>query len=74
LANATSLPEVGGEAALYFESGDVCDLAQRMVTLATDPVFRANLAKAGIVQARKFSWAKCAQQTVEVYQETLRSS
>ncbi len=73
LANATSLPEVGGEAALYFESGDVNDLAQHMVTLATDPVLRTNLAKAGIAQAEKFSWVKCAQQTAEVYQETLKN-
>ncbi len=74
LANATSLPEVGGEAALYFQSGDVSDLAQHMVTLATDPVLRTNLAKAGVAQAEKFSWAKCAQQTVQVYQETLKNT
>ncbi len=73
LANATSLPEVGGEAALYFESGDVNDLAQHMLTLASDPVLRTNLAKAGIAQAEKFSWVKCAQQTAEVYQETLKN-
>lgn len=74
LANATSLPEVGGEAALYFESGDISDLAQHMVTLATDPVSRANMADAGISQAAKFSWAKCAQQTAEVYQASLKSA
>jgi len=73
LANATSLPEVGGEAALYFESGDVNDLAQHMLTLASDPVLRTNLAKAGIAQAEKFSWVKCARQTADVYQETLKN-
>lgn len=71
LANATSLPEVGGQAALYFESGDVDDLARQMLTLANDQRLRDNLSHAGIIQASGFSWSKCAQETAAVYQETL---
>jgi len=71
LANATSLPEVGGDAALYFESGDVTDLAQKMMTLATDQELNGRLAQAGIAQAARFSWAKCAAETAAVYETTL---
>ena len=71
LANATSLPEVGGDAALYFESGDVSDLTQKMITLAEDQGLNNQLAQAGITQAARFSWAKCAVETAAVYQATL---
>jgi glycosyltransferase involved in cell wall biosynthesis len=74
LANATSLPEVGGDAALYFESGNVADLAEKMLTLATDENLRTQLANAGILQARGFSWAKCAAETAAVYQSTLSAN
>ena len=73
LANATSLPEVGGDAALYFESGNVADLAEKMLTLATGENLRTQLAKAGILQAKGFSWAKCATETAGVYQDTLNA-
>ncbi|MDA9334087.1 glycosyltransferase family 4 protein [Actinomycetota bacterium] len=74
LANSTSLPEVGGEAALYFESGNVSDLAEKMLDLATNPQLRGQLAKAGIYQAQGFSWAKCATETASVYQATLNAN
>jgi glycosyltransferase involved in cell wall biosynthesis len=74
LANATSLPEVGGNAALYFESGNVADLAETMHTLATGEDLRTQLANAGILQANGFSWAKCAAETAAVYQSTLRAN
>ena len=73
LANATSLPEVGGEAALYFESGNASDLAEKMLDLATNPQLRDQLAQAGIRQANRFSWAKCATETAHVYQATLNA-
>ena len=71
LADATSLPEVGGDAALYFDSGDVADLAKKMITLTNDPQLRKSLEVAGINQAGKFSWANCAHHTAAVYKETL---
>ena len=74
LANATSLPEVGGDAALYFESGDVTDLAQKMILLASDHELKENFAKAGITQAACFSWEKCAAETAVVYQAAVTSN
>jgi len=73
LANATSLPEVGGDAALYFESGNVADLAEKMLTLYTDENLRTQLGNAGILQAKGFSWAKCAAETAAVYQSTVNA-
>jgi len=72
LANATSLPEVGGEAAAYFTPGDSKELSQVLVGLASDPVLRAQLSERGIAQAAKFSWERCAKETANVYQQTLQ--
>ncbi len=74
LANATSLPEVGGDAALYFESGNVAGLAEKMLRLATNGDLRSQLANAGIIQAKGFSWAKCAAETAAVYQSSLNAN
>ena len=71
LADATSLPEVGGDAALYFSSGDVAELAERMLELAGDTPLREEKGMAGILQASKFSWERCAQETADVYAATL---
>lgn len=71
LANSTSLPEVGGEAALYFEPGDVEDLTQKMLFLALDSKAREDFAQKGITHATRFSWGKCAQETADVYRDTL---
>jgi len=71
LADATSLPEVGGEAALYFSSGSAQNLAEQMRQLASSSSLREEKAEAGIQQASRFTWAKCAQETADVYASTL---
>ncbi|TNE80406.1 MAG: glycosyltransferase family 1 protein [Bacteroidetes bacterium] len=56
----SSLPEVGGDAALYAEPEDVDAIAQQMQKLASDEVLRASLAQKALVQASQFTWEKTA--------------
>jgi len=72
LANATSLPEVGGDAAEYFTPGDQHELAQLMMKLAYDAGLRSQLSERGITQASTFSWERCASETANVYRKTLK--
>lgn len=72
LANATSLPEVGGGAAEYFTAGDSTDLARIMNGLAADPVRQLELSALGIERASTFSWERCAAETSDVYRQTLK--
>ena len=67
-ANNSSLPEVGGEAAFYVEDeNDEAALASLMEqVLAMEPAQRQHRVEAGITQAAKFSWKKCAQETAQV--------
>lgn len=71
LARATSLPEVGGEAAEYFEPGDVDDLARTMSRLLDDPDARADLRARGFVRAGEFTWPRAAARTADVYRAAL---
>jgi glycosyltransferase involved in cell wall biosynthesis len=66
-SNASSLPEVAGDAALLIDPRDVDGLAAAIDRLAHDPMLRTDLAKRGIERARQFSWMRTARETVEVY-------
>lgn len=65
LANNSSLPEVGGEAALYFDAKNPQDLAGKITQVLEDENLRAAMIAKGLEQAKKFSWEKCARETLE---------
>ena len=66
-SNTSSLPEVGGDAALYFDPEDVAAIARTLHALVADPGPRQAAAQKGLEQARRFSWSRTATQTLEVY-------
>lgn len=57
-SNATSLPEVAGEAALLIDPNDPDDFAQAIRRLLTDPTLREELIQRGRGRAQEFSWLK----------------
>lgn len=69
VANASSLPEVGGEAVLYFDPFDVNDIASCVLTGLSDGALRKRLQMKGIARAREFSWETTAKRTLEVYRK-----
>ena len=71
-AKASSLPEVGGDAALYFhEAADPEQLAKVLETAIGDGPLRKSLARAARARARKFTWDRCAQGVVAVIRELI---
>jgi glycosyltransferase involved in cell wall biosynthesis len=64
-AKNSSLPEVGGEAALYFEGQNSGELAEKLKSVLEDNNLRKNMIANGQEQAKKFSWEKCARETLE---------
>lgn len=67
LANATSLPEVGGDAAAYFPPGDDSALAAEITRVLHDEQWREQLTHAGLERAGQFTWRKAAIKTIDVY-------
>lgn len=67
-SNNTSLPEVVGDAAYKIDPFEMEDIANAIQTLANDEDLKKKYSEQGLVQAKIFSWEKCAQQTLEVYQ------
>jgi len=65
-AKNSSLPEVAGEAALYFENNNAQDLARKIKQVLENPELKNDLIQKGLLQLQKFSWEKCAQETLEV--------
>ncbi|MDO8733432.1 MAG: glycosyltransferase family 1 protein [Actinomycetota bacterium] len=67
LAKATSLPEVGADAAMYFEPGDHLTLAGILNELLRDDSARKDLTTRGLDRAAYFTWQRTAILTAEVY-------
>jgi glycosyltransferase involved in cell wall biosynthesis len=68
-ARAASLPETAENAALYFDPLDLEDMADRMVTLASNRDTAREIRALGLERARAFSWDRCAEQTLNIIQE-----
>jgi len=66
-SNASSLPEVVGGAAIVAHPNDVDAWADAMRAVLTDDARRNEMRERGLVQAKKFSWRKCAEETLQVY-------
>jgi glycosyltransferase involved in cell wall biosynthesis len=70
-AHTTSIPEVAGDAALYFDPTDVRSMADAMVRFYADPALGPELARKGRERLQLFSWRKAAEETVAIYREQL---
>ena len=70
-ARASCLPEIYGEAALYFDPYIVNDLVAKIQSILSDPKLRKSLIAKGYRQAQKYSWAKMANETWQIYQKEL---
>jgi hypothetical protein len=72
LANATALPEVGGQAALYFDPHDGDDIV-RTVMAAMAPETAAKLRAAAVVQRERFQWRNSARALLSMLDEPTRA-
>lgn len=73
-SNRGALPEVAGDAALFFDPLDVDAIARQLVVAATDQELRARLINAGIANASRFSWEAMAATVLSVYQAAAAAS
>lgn len=67
-SNTSSMPEVAGDAAVYFDPLSEDEMAKAITNAIKN---KTKLVELGVKQLAKFSWAKCAQETLEVYKSLL---
>jgi glycosyltransferase involved in cell wall biosynthesis len=68
-SNSSSLPEVGGDAALRVDPDDAIDLSDAMHRVLTDADLRADLRERGLKWVRAFSWRRTAEQMSHLLDE-----
>lgn len=66
-SSVSSMPEVGGDAAIYVNPHDVDALANRIYQLGLDPILRQSLIEKGKNRAKLYSWQRVAQETLKAY-------
>ncbi|HUD10935.1 MAG TPA: glycosyltransferase family 1 protein [Candidatus Saccharimonadia bacterium] len=72
-ARSSSLPEVCGDAAEYFDPYNTVELAEKIDALLSDDSRRRRLRQLGDVQYRRYSWHATAEQTLSLYKQLLKS-
>lgn len=72
-SNSSSLPEVAGNAALMCDAMDVVKLTELLQRGLEDEAWRLQAINAGLVHASAFSWQRCADETLQVYQKVMGS-
>jgi len=70
-SHCSSLPEVGGDAALYFDPDSETDLRNTIARLIYNPNLKMELIKKGLSRAESFSWEKTALETLDGYRSIL---
>lgn len=71
-SNTSSLTEVSGNAALYFDPRNITQFREVLTQLLQDKSLQDRFSRLGLKRAQLFSWEKTANQTVKVYEEISR--
>jgi glycosyltransferase involved in cell wall biosynthesis len=70
-SNATCLPEIYGNAALFFDPLDSKDIAKKIINMAKNKKLRDQYRARGLKKAGEYSWEKMAKKTFEEYQKII---
>ncbi|MBN1902668.1 glycosyltransferase family 4 protein [Candidatus Sumerlaeota bacterium] len=68
-SNRPPIPEVAGDAALFFDPKSPDEFKGALLRLLSDSNLRANLVEKGRANLARFDWVKTARQTLEVYRK-----
>jgi glycosyltransferase involved in cell wall biosynthesis len=71
-SNVSSIPEVVGDAALQVDPDDIDSIADAIDNVCQQESLRDELRTRGAQRVRQFSWKKCAQETMRVYDKAMQ--
>ncbi len=70
-SNSSCLPEIYGDSVLYFDPNNSKDLIVQINKLQNDPKLQQQLIDRGHQQVKKYSWDKCAQESLNFYEKII---
>jgi len=73
-SNQASLPEVVGDAGIQVSPDDVDELKRQLILVLESKLKCDAMIELGLKQAKKFTWEKCALETLEIYKNVLGKS
>ncbi|KQS94329.1 glycosyltransferase family 1 protein [Chryseobacterium sp. Leaf394] len=74
LSKHGSLPEIAGDAGIYFDSESENDLKEKIEELINNPEMRAGYAKKGLEHVKKYDWNDAAEQCLQVYKDAAKAN
>jgi len=74
LSKHGSLPEIAGDAGIYFDSESENDLKEKIEELINNPEMRAEYAKKGLEHVKKYDWNDAAEQCLQVYKDAAKAN
>ena len=73
-SNASSIPEVCGQAVKYFNPSDVKSIQDALEKVLGNSSYSEGLVALGYKQCARFSWEKCGRETLDLYKSVLDNS
>lgn len=70
-SNISSMPEVGGNAAIYVDPFDIEDMREKIENIMNDEQLKQEMIGKGYKRAKEFSWEKTALETAKVYRSLI---
>ena len=70
-SNTSSMPEVAGKSAQYFDPQNIDSIQEAVTKMVYDETLSKNLIEKGKLQAKQFSWKRCANSTLNVYSKVV---
>jgi len=71
VSNSSSLPEVCGDAAMFFDPYSVEDIKNAIEQIFINENLKQNLIEKGLIQARKYDWEKTAKKIIKIFKEVI---
>ena len=73
-SNASSVPEIVGDAGILVDPQDARSMAGALIAVCTDEALHTELSERALQQAKKFSWEQCARETAAAYESVVRGA
>jgi glycosyltransferase involved in cell wall biosynthesis len=73
-ASGSSLSEVGGDAAVYFDPFEIADIAKKLFNVLSDQSLRCEMIRKGLARASELTWNRTALETISAYTKWARTS